>query len=59
MANKDAKNGAFMLKLSERLPYVLQLTAFEEEFDWILITDGIVAVFCVVWVNAGIRYRTR
>ncbi|KAJ8051118.1 Solute carrier family 35 member G1 [Holothuria leucospilota] len=48
LTNEDAKKVALVLTLSVVLSYVLQLTAFGEELEWISITGGIIVVVCVV-----------
>ncbi|KAJ8051122.1 hypothetical protein HOLleu_04573 [Holothuria leucospilota] len=48
LANADAKTVSMALTLSVALSYVLQLTVFGEDADWVSIGGAIIILLCVV-----------
>ncbi|KAJ8051117.1 Solute carrier family 35 member G1 [Holothuria leucospilota] len=48
LANAEVKNVALALTLSVVLSYVLQITIFGEEVDWVSIGGAVVIILCVV-----------
>ncbi|KAJ8051109.1 hypothetical protein HOLleu_04557 [Holothuria leucospilota] len=47
IGNEEAKNVAVALTLSVAFSYVLQLTMFQAEVDWVSVGGAVIVVFCV------------